>query len=132
LSIEKLSTHLKSLLAKKFPSFLNFLIIKNFPPLLNNRKVPFSPELLEVQGVVSVQVQLVKEVVQLLSCKKVRSRSLHCKKRLSFFPSPAGMSLTKLSQAGNNLIILVSDNLAGDGKKENLFYSVPFRQIRSA
>jgi hypothetical protein len=35
------------------------------------------------------------------------SRSLHCKKRLpvSFFLSPAGMSLTKLSLAGNNLII---------------------------
>ncbi len=30
---------------------------------------------------------------------------LHCKKRLSIFPSPAGMSLTKLSVAGNNLII---------------------------
>jgi hypothetical protein len=31
--------------------------------------------------------------------------TLHCKKRFSFFPSPAGMSLTKLSLAGNNLII---------------------------
>jgi hypothetical protein len=30
---------------------------------------------------------------------------LHCKKRLAVFPSPAGMSLTKLSLAGNNLII---------------------------
>jgi hypothetical protein len=29
----------------------------------------------------------------------------HCKKRLSFFPSLAGMSLAKLSLAGNNLII---------------------------
>jgi hypothetical protein len=27
------------------------------------------------------------------------------KKRLTMFPSPAGMSLTKLSPAGNNLII---------------------------
>jgi hypothetical protein len=27
---------------------------------------------------------------------------LHCKKRLTIFPSPAGMSLTKLSLAGNN------------------------------
>jgi hypothetical protein len=26
----------------------------------------------------------------------------HCKKRLLIFPSPAGMSLTKLSLAGNN------------------------------
>jgi hypothetical protein len=31
---------------------------------------------------------------------------LHCKKRFTkIFPSPAGMSLTKLSLAGNNLII---------------------------
>jgi hypothetical protein len=35
------------------------------------------------------------------------------KKRLSFFPFPAGMLLTKLSLAGNNLIIP-----AGDGKNE--------------
>jgi hypothetical protein len=32
-------------------------------------------------------------------------RKIHCKKSLSFFPSPAGMSLTKLSLAVNNLII---------------------------
>ncbi len=31
--------------------------------------------------------------------------ALHSKKRLAVFPSPAGMSLTKLSLAGNNLII---------------------------
>jgi hypothetical protein len=30
---------------------------------------------------------------------------LHCKKRLAVFPSPGGMSLTKLSLAGNDLII---------------------------
>jgi hypothetical protein len=34
----------------------------------------------------------------------IRIKCIHCKKRLSFFPSPAGMSLTKLSLAGNNLI----------------------------
>jgi hypothetical protein len=27
-------------------------------------------------------------------------RTLHCKKELAIFPSPAGMSLTKLSLAG--------------------------------
>ncbi len=31
-------------------------------------------------------------------------RITHCKKRLSIFPSPGGMSLTKLSLAGNNKI----------------------------
>jgi hypothetical protein len=31
---------------------------------------------------------------------------VHCKKSLSIFPSPAGMSLTKLSLAGKNSIIL--------------------------
>jgi hypothetical protein len=35
----------------------------------------------------------------------LQTKRLHCKKRLSFFPSPAGMSLIKLSMAGNNLII---------------------------
>jgi len=44
---------------------------------------------------------------------------VHYKKRLSFFPSPTGMLLTKLSLAGNNLIIP-----AGEGKNDNLFYSV--------
>ncbi len=34
-----------------------------------------------------------------------KSERVHCKKRLTIFPSPAGMSLTKLSQAGNNLSI---------------------------
>jgi hypothetical protein len=50
-------------------------------------------------------------------------------KRSLFFPSPAGMSLTKLTLAGNNLIIfgresLVSDTPAGNGKNDNIFYSV--------
>jgi hypothetical protein len=41
------------------------------------------------------------------------------------FPSPAGMSLTKLSPAGNNLIIPgQSDIPAGEEKIGNLFYSV--------
>jgi hypothetical protein len=31
--------------------------------------------------------------------------TVHCKKRFAIFPSPAGMSLTKLSQDGNTLII---------------------------
>jgi hypothetical protein len=31
--------------------------------------------------------------------------SLHCKKRFATFPSPVGMSLTKLSLGGKNLII---------------------------
>ncbi len=49
------------------------------------------------------------------------------KKRSAVFPSQVGMSLTKLSLAGNNLIIpgqeeLVSEKiLAGDGKTANLF-----------
>ncbi len=38
---------------------------------------------------------------------------LHCKKRLAIFPSPAGISLTKLSLAGNNI--------PGQGKFGNLF-----------
>jgi hypothetical protein len=58
--------------------------------------------------------------------------SIHCKKRLARFPfpsRPAGMSITILSLAGNNLIIpgpgcLVSDIPAGDGISLTFFYSV--------
>jgi hypothetical protein len=32
-------------------------------------------------------------------------KNIHCKKSLTIFPSPAGMSLTNLSLAGKNLII---------------------------
>jgi hypothetical protein len=54
---------------------------------------------------------------------------------MSNFPSPAGMSLSKLSLAGNSLIImeldlaresLVSDIPAGDGKTFNLFLHCRF------
>jgi hypothetical protein len=53
-------------------------------------------------------------------------RWVHCKKRLSFFPSPAGMSLTKPSLAGNDKLFLareslVSDLPAGDGEIDILF-----------
>jgi hypothetical protein len=59
-------------------------------------------------------------------------KTLHCKKRLAVFPSLAGMSLTKLSLAGTNLIIPgqgefgISDIPAGDGKTCNLFYSAVY------
>jgi hypothetical protein len=46
--------------------------------------------------------------------------SPHCKKWLLIFPSPARMSLIKLSLVGNNSI---NHDLAGDGKISNLFYS---------
>ncbi len=51
---------------------------------------------------------------------------IHCIKGLAVFPSPAGMSLTKLSLMGNNLLFpakesLISDIPAGDGKTANLF-----------
>jgi hypothetical protein len=54
------------------------------------------------------------------------SLAIHCKKRLAIFPSPAGVSLTKLPLGGNNLIIpakesLVSDILAGAENFANLF-----------
>jgi hypothetical protein len=50
-------------------------------------------------------------------------------KKLSIFPSPAGMALTKLSLAGNNSIIpghksLVSDIPARDRKMYNIFFTV--------
>ncbi len=60
------------------------------------------------------------------------------KKNFSIFPSPAGMSLTKVSLGGNNDVIykvfppresLVSDIPAGDGNIEKLFYG--FRSGRA-
>jgi hypothetical protein len=53
-------------------------------------------------------------------------RVLHCQKSLAIFPSPAGMSLTKLSLAGNNLIIPGHDSW--DGKIPNHCYSTLYRQ----
>ncbi len=46
---------------------------------------------------------------------------VHCKKRLAIFPSPAGMSLNKLSLARESL---VSDIPAGDGKTSKHIYSL--------
>jgi hypothetical protein len=54
----------------------------------------------------------------LLKERHILYEYIHCKKRLTVFPSPAGMSLTKLSLAGKSL---TSDTLAGDGKTANLF-----------
>jgi hypothetical protein len=59
--------------------------------------------------------------------------NIHRKKYFSIFPSPAGMSLTKLSLGGNNDVInklfppkesLVSDIPSGEGNIEKLFYGV--------
>ncbi len=51
------------------------------------------------------------------------SSTVHYKKRLSFFPSPAGMSLTKLPWTGNFKLFPARESLvrAGDGKNDNLF-----------
>ncbi len=74
--------------------------------------------------------------------KIVLKSSLHCEKRLSFSPSLAGMSLTKLSLAGNNLIIpaasrpgrvwLVTSRL-GTGKTITFFtvYRCRYSLVRS-
>ncbi len=55
------------------------------------------------------------------------SNKVHCMKRLAIFPSPAGMSQTKPSLAGNNFIIPGHEEFgywhipAGDGKIANFF-----------
>jgi hypothetical protein len=48
---------------------------------------------------------LLKTICAHIKCNDIilLALSLHCKKRLALFLSPAGMSLTKLSLAGNNL-----------------------------
>jgi hypothetical protein len=52
-----------------------------------------------IEAVREAVLVLVK-AVRVLLCEWAKSVQ-HCKKRLSFFLSPAGMSLTKLSLAGN-------------------------------
>ncbi len=47
----------------------------------------------------------VKAVRLFLERRESNSGDIAVKKRLAVFPSPAGMSLTKLSLAGNNLMI---------------------------
>jgi hypothetical protein len=58
---------------------------------------------------------------------------LHCKKRgLVIVPSPAGMSLTKLSLAKNNFIIPCQRQFVsrlGTGKSLTFFYSVALEMV---
>ncbi len=73
------------------------------------------------------------------NCSVLWSGCLSCvhtlKKKVSNFPVPSGMSLTKLFLAVKNIKLLpgreslVSDIPAGDGKIDNLFYSV--REVMS-
>jgi hypothetical protein len=50
---------------------------------------------------------------------------LHCKKKLAIFPSPAGMSLNKLSLGGKTAdYSRHPDILAGDGKTAVPFFTV--------
>jgi hypothetical protein len=60
-----------------------------------------------------------------------------CKEKLSLFPSPAGMSLTKLSPAGNYILnyfrsgrVWLVTSPAGDGKS-GLFFTVYIDPIPS-
>jgi hypothetical protein len=55
---------------------------------------------------------------------ELETRNIHCTKRLSTFPSPSGMSLTKLSLDSPARESLVSDIPAGVGKFDNLCHSV--------
>jgi hypothetical protein len=58
------------------------------------------------------------------------SKTIHCKKELAVFPSPAGMSLIKLFLGGNNLVFSRPERVwsvtsrLGTGKWLTLFYSV--------
>ncbi len=72
------------------------------------------------------------EGLYILGLLVTSSPKRHCKKRLAVFPSPAWMSLTKLSLAGNNLIIPNQGEFGKwhpvwDGKIAILFYSVENR-----
>jgi hypothetical protein len=64
--------------------------------------------------------------MNLLGNKMVVVMGRRTVKKVSVFPSPDGMSPTKLPLSGNNLIreSLVSDVLAEEGKISNLFFTV--------
>ncbi len=63
-------------------------------------------------------------------------QQVHCKKRLAGFPSPAGMSLTEFSLAGNNLINPGQGEFgAGLGTEKpplTFFYSVSIEDVDSS
>jgi hypothetical protein len=67
------------------------------------------------QGVINITVLIVKRSAYVQSTLK---------KRYVIFPSPAGMSLTKLGKIIPARESLVSDIPAGDGKIANLFFTV--------
>ncbi len=80
--------------------------------------------------VLSTNFRLLHYLIYIISNNFLSLNSLYCKKGLPVFPSPAGMSLTKPSLAGNNLFYsrpgrgwLVSSRL-GTGKTVTFFYSV--------
>jgi hypothetical protein len=71
------------------------------------------------------------EKISATDCNLRTTGSMHCKKILAI-PSPVGMSLNKISLAGNNLFpsreSLVSDIPAGDEKIANLFLQCALTQ----
>ncbi len=97
-----------------------------------------SPTVLEEKNLPNDQLSLMgRSILSLTTMTYVYHRSIpsiasididpsidssHCKKRLMIFPSPAGISPTKLSLGGNNnRESFVGDIPAGDGKIDNLF-----------
>ncbi len=73
----------------------------------NNTGIPVMAGLFELDYIFLGTKQNVKKAFENYTDQKLCQRALqlaflHCKKRLAVFPSPAGMSLTKLSLGGNN------------------------------
>ncbi len=72
----------------------------------------YSHHVIRVYSCVTADLPAFQARLRVSPCMVSRSRvpcrlnsHIHCKKMLSIFPSPAGMSCTKLSLAGNNLVI---------------------------
>jgi hypothetical protein len=51
------------------------------------------------------EIMIVKKRRSDIETLGINDSFIHCKKRTSIFPSPAGIPLSKLSLAGKNLII---------------------------
>ncbi len=80
----------------------------------------------------------ISSLLQLVFPTFLASLLLHCKKRFMKFPSPAGMSLTKLPLGRNNSVMtslfppresLVVTSRLGTGNSRTFFYGVCYRVL---
>jgi len=90
--------------------YFPFMNIKYFNSFLVTLPVPVHLSLYLEEGALQHQIVPVehKNINKAESPKSTKNLSLHRIKSFSIFPSPAGMSLTKLSLGGSNDVIYIN------------------------